>query len=137
MIFAEAYPKGTTDFTAILSRVRASNVDVLAAATYFEDAVAISRQLRAQRKPEDVRGDNRWGLPKFHEVLGQTAEFVYVPSPWEPELVTLRAGGLIPVARQYPGAKEFVERTGRSSRAPISRTTMQWATAAVRSWWRP
>jgi branched-chain amino acid transport system substrate-binding protein len=26
-----------------------------------------------------------------------------------PELVTLRAGGLIPIARQYPGAAEFVE----------------------------
>ena len=27
----------------------------------------------------------------------------------EAELVTLRAGGLIPIARQYPGAREFVE----------------------------
>ena len=26
-----------------------------------------------------------------------------------PELVELRAGGLIPIARQYPGAREFVE----------------------------
>ncbi len=48
-------------------------------------------------------------LPKFYELLGRTAEFVYVPSQWEPELVTLRAGGLIPIARQYPGAREFVE----------------------------
>ena len=48
-------------------------------------------------------------LPKFYEVLGRTAEFVYGPSQWEPELVMLRAGGLIPIARQYPGAREFVE----------------------------
>jgi len=48
-------------------------------------------------------------LPKFYEVLGRAAEFVYGPSQWEPELVTLRAGGLIPIARQYPGAREFVE----------------------------
>ena len=26
-----------------------------------------------------------------------------------PELVAIRAGGLIPIARQYPGAREFVE----------------------------
>jgi len=26
-----------------------------------------------------------------------------------PDLVDLRAGGLIPIARQYPGAREFVE----------------------------
>jgi len=48
-------------------------------------------------------------LPKFHEVLGRDAEFVYGATPWDPELVTLRAGGLIPIARQYPGAREFVE----------------------------
>jgi branched-chain amino acid transport system substrate-binding protein len=48
-------------------------------------------------------------LPEFYGLLGRTAEFVYANSQWEPELVTLRAGGLIPVARQYPGAREFVE----------------------------
>jgi len=52
-------------------------------------------------------------LPKFYEVLGRTAEFVYGPSRWEPELVTLRAGGLIPIACQYPGALEFVEAHNR------------------------
>ena len=48
-------------------------------------------------------------LPQFYETLGRAAEFVYGASTWEPELVTLRAGGLIPIARQYPGAREFVE----------------------------
>jgi branched-chain amino acid transport system substrate-binding protein len=48
-------------------------------------------------------------LPQFYKRLGPTAEFVYGASQWEPELVTLRAGGLIPIARQYPGAREFVE----------------------------
>jgi len=40
VVLAEAYPKGTTDFSGILGRVKAANPDVLAAATYFEDAVA-------------------------------------------------------------------------------------------------
>jgi branched-chain amino acid transport system substrate-binding protein len=48
-------------------------------------------------------------LPKFYETLGRAAEFVYGATQWEPELVTLRAGGLVPIARQYPGAREFVE----------------------------
>ena len=43
-------------------------------------------------------------------MLGRSAEFVYGAAQWEPELVTLlRAGELIPIARQYPGAREFVE----------------------------
>ena len=46
---------------------------------------------------------------KFYEVLGRDAEFVYGVAPCVPELVEVRAGGLIPIARQYPGAREFVE----------------------------
>jgi branched-chain amino acid transport system substrate-binding protein len=48
-------------------------------------------------------------LPKFYEVLGRDAEFVYGVTAWVPELVEIRAGGLIPIARQYPGVREFVE----------------------------
>ena len=38
VVLVEAYPRGTTDFSAILTKVRAANPDVLAAATYFDDA---------------------------------------------------------------------------------------------------
>lgn len=104
------YPKGTTDFTEILGRVRAANPDVLAAATYFDDAVALTRQQqRLDVNPKmfavTVGGD----LLKFYEILGRSAEFVYGAAQWDPALVTLRAGGLIPIARQYPGAKEFYD----------------------------
>jgi len=46
---------------------------------------------------------------RFYEVVGRDAEFAYGATPWLPELVEVRAGGLIPIARQYPGAREFVE----------------------------
>ena len=110
LVLSEAYAKGTTDFAPLLSRVRATNADVLAAATYFDDAVAITRALRELDVNPKMFGVTVGGdLPKFYETLGRSAEFVYGSSQWEPELVTLRAGGLIPIARQYPGAKEFVE----------------------------
>ena len=61
-------PKGTTDFSAILSKVRAANPDVLGAATYFEDAVAITRQLKAlDMNPKMYGADGRRGPPKFYE----------------------------------------------------------------------
>jgi branched-chain amino acid transport system substrate-binding protein len=110
VVFVEAYPKGHTDFSAILTRVRAANPDVLGAATYFDDAVAITRQMKQldvnpKMYAVTVGGD----LPRFYEILGKDAEFVYAASLWDPELVTIRASGLIPIARQYPGAREFVE----------------------------
>ena len=110
LVFAEAYPQGQADFSAILRRLGALNPDVLVAGTYFEDAVAISRQMKDIGVNPRMYGVTIGGdLPKFHETLGPTAEFVYGPTPWVPELVTLRAGGLVPIAREYPGAREFVE----------------------------
>ncbi len=110
VVLAEAYPKGTTDFTALVRKLRAANPDVVAAATYFDDAVAITRALKALDVNPKLFGVTVGGdLPKFYETLGRDAELVYGASQWEAELVTLRAGGLVPIARQYPGAKEFVE----------------------------
>lgn len=109
-VVVEAYPRQTKDFLPMLAKLKAANPDAVAAATYFDDAVAITRQMKtAGVNPKmhavTVGGD----LPKFYEMLGRDAEYVYGASQWLPELVTLRAGGLIPIARQYPGAREFTE----------------------------
>lgn len=114
VVLAESYPKGTTDFTALLRKVAAAKPDVIAAATYFDDSVAITRGLKALDINPRLFGVTVGGdLPKFYETLGRDAEFVYGGSQWMAELVTLRAGGLIPIARQYPGAAEFIEAHNR------------------------
>jgi branched-chain amino acid transport system substrate-binding protein len=111
VVLVETYPRGTTDFSAILTKVRAANPDVLGSATYFDDAVAITRQLKAVDVNPRMFGVTVGGdLPKFYEVLGRSAEFVYGAATWELELMALlRAGELVPLARRYPGAREFVE----------------------------
>ncbi len=111
VVLAEAYPKGTTSFGPLLTKVRAANPGALAVATYFEDAVAITRSIKETDVNPRMFGVTVGGdLPKFYEVLGRAAEFVYGATQWEPELMMLvREGMLIPVARRYPGAREFVE----------------------------
>jgi branched-chain amino acid transport system substrate-binding protein len=97
VVFVEAYPKGHTDFSAILTKVRAANPDVLGAASYFDDAVAITRQMRELNVNPKMYGVTVGGdLPKFYDLLGKNAEFVYGATQWEPEL-------------PYAGAKEFTE----------------------------
>jgi len=97
VVFVEAYPKGTTDFSMLLTKVRAANPDVLGAPTYFDDAVAITRQMKAVNVNPKMYGVTVGGdLPKFYELLGRDAEFVYGVTQWLPEL-------------RYPGAKEFVQ----------------------------
>ena len=110
IVFRGTYARGTKDFSPILTKVRAANPDAIGAATFFDDAVGITRDLkRLNMNPKMYGVTVGADLAKFHEMLGQDAEFVYGASQWMPELVTLRAGGMIPIARQYPGAKEFTE----------------------------
>ena len=97
VVFVEAYPKGNTDFSALLTKVRAANPDVLGAATYFDDALAITRQMKELNVNPKMFGVTVGGdLPKFYELLGKNAEFIYGATQWEPEL-------------PYPGGKEFAE----------------------------
>jgi hypothetical protein len=121
VVSVDPYPLGTTDFSAILTRVRGANPDVLGVVTAaFEDGVAITRQMKALNvNPRMVGMTPGVSLPRFYEVLGRDAEFVYIATHWLPELVEVRAGGLIPIARQYPGAREFVESSRKSPPAPL------------------
>ena len=110
VVVAESYPAKTTDFSALLNKIKAANPDVVAATSYFNDAVAIVRQMKEAGVDPRMTGVTAGGdLPKFYEVLGKSAEFIYGATQWEPELVKLRAGGVIPIASQFPGAREFVE----------------------------
>ena len=108
IVLAESYPRGTTDFGRILGRVKAASPDVLAAAAY--DVIVITRMLKQLGiNPKMFGATVEVALPEYYQSLGRDAEFAYGASTWEEELVTIRAGGLIPIARQYPGAREFVE----------------------------
>ena len=66
VVFQEAYPKGNTDFSAMLTKVKAANPDVIAASTYFDDAVAITRQMKELNVSAKMYGVTVGGdLPKF------------------------------------------------------------------------
>ncbi len=97
VVFQESYPKGITDFSATLTKVKAVNPDLVAAATYFDDAVALTRQMRELNVNPKMLGTTVGGdLPEFYDLLKQQAEYVYGASQWEPML-------------PYSGQKEFVE----------------------------
>jgi branched-chain amino acid transport system substrate-binding protein len=70
---------------------------VLGAATYFDDVVAITRQMKDLDVNVKMFGSTVGGdLPEYYKVLGKTAEYVYGASLWEPSL-------------PYPGARAFAE----------------------------
>ena len=47
MVSVDAFPLKTTNFSAILTKVRAADPDVLGGVTVFEDAAALIRQMKA------------------------------------------------------------------------------------------
>jgi branched-chain amino acid transport system substrate-binding protein len=97
VVFKEAYPKGNTDFSALLTKLRATNPDVLAAATYFDDAVALTRQMRELNVNPKMYGVTVGGdLPEFYDTLKQNAEYVYGATQWDPAL-------------PFPGNQEWFE----------------------------
>ncbi len=97
VVFTEAYPKGNTDFSGLLTKLRATNPDVVAAATYFDDAVALTRQMKELNVNPKMDGVTVGGdLPEFHDTLKQNAEYIYGATQWE-------------AALPYPGNKEFFE----------------------------
>jgi branched-chain amino acid transport system substrate-binding protein len=97
VVYQEAYPKGNTDFSALLTKVKAQNPDVVAAATYFDDAVALTRQMRELGVNPKMYGVTVGGdLPEFYDTLKQNAEYIYGATQWEPTL-------------PYPGNQEFFE----------------------------
>src|SRR3989441_6836204 len=87
VVFQEGYPKGNQDFSALLTKIRAANPDVLAASTYFDDAVAITRQMKELKLNPKMYGITEGGdLPEFYDLLKPNAEDIYVASQWEAAL---------------------------------------------------
>ena len=97
VVYQEAYPKGNTDFSALLTKVKAANPDVIAAGTYFDDAVALTRQMKELNVNPKMYGVTVGGdLPEFYDVLKQNAEYIYGATQWEHTL-------------PYPGNQEFFD----------------------------
>jgi len=97
LVFSETYPNGTTDFSDLLNKVKATKPDVLVAASIrLQDLVTITRQMRGVGLNVAMFSAVPYGLlPDYYKQLGKEAEFVYSGSFWETGLA-------------YPGNREFV-----------------------------
>ena len=97
LVFLESYPNSTTEFSGLLSKVKAAKPDVLVAGSVrLPDLVTITRQMREADLNVSMLSSVPYGLlPDYYRQLGKDAEFVYAGSFWE---------GTLP----YPGNQEFV-----------------------------
>jgi branched-chain amino acid transport system substrate-binding protein len=96
VVFHETYPPGTTDFSAILSRVKAAKPDLLVINYIPAEVIAMTRQMKQlDVNVKMLSATPGAGFLDYQKALGKMAEFVYAGSYWSPDL-------------PYPGNREFV-----------------------------
>ena len=97
VLMHDAYPKGTTDFSGMLIRMKALKPDVIVGGSYFDDAVATTRQMKELDVNPKMFGVTVGGdVPDFGKQLGKTGDYVFGSTQWADDV-------------KYPGAKEFTQ----------------------------
>jgi branched-chain amino acid transport system substrate-binding protein len=116
VVVHEMFPVGTSDFSAILNKVKAAKPDALLVGAPPADAIVITRQMRALELNVKMYGVTPGGsYPDYYKTLGKTAEFVYAGSYWDPSL-------------SYPGNGEFVAAYQKEfTRAPSANSASSYA----------
>jgi branched-chain amino acid transport system substrate-binding protein len=98
IVFEEEYGKATTDFAAMIQKMRRLKPDVVIGGSYLPDSTAFIRQAKENRLYAKIFAFAVGpGLPDFGKNLGSDAEDVMGNTQWEPTL-------------NIPGAKDFATR---------------------------
>jgi branched-chain amino acid transport system substrate-binding protein len=117
VVSLQSYPDSTTDFSEILSKLKAAKPDVLVAASArLDDLVAITRQMKEVDFNVKMLSSLPYGLlPEYYKRLGKDAEFVYSATFWE-------------AALPNPGNREFVAAYEKEfNRAPAVQSANSYA----------
>jgi branched-chain amino acid transport system substrate-binding protein len=87
VVYKEAYPTGTKDFSAMLAAMKSRNPDVLLAAGYTGDMTVIARQTAEVGINLKMLGVSLGPtLPGFVESLGSKANYILEPVQWAPNM---------------------------------------------------
>lgn len=93
VVLLQSYHKDEKDFTLLLEKIRASGAEAIFSNSYFADAVAQLRQMREiNLNPRMFAATIGPALPRFVVELGDSAEYVFGFSPWEPNPVLGHVG---------------------------------------------
>jgi branched-chain amino acid transport system substrate-binding protein len=96
VVFHETYLPGTTDFSAILNKVKETKPDLLVMNYIVAEVIAMTRQMKElDVNVKMLSATPGGGFLDYQKTLGNMAEFVYAGSYWDPSL-------------PYPGNLEFV-----------------------------
>lgn len=97
IVLHEEYPKGVTDISGLVTKIKGLNPDILFGGTYLGDALLIVRTCKELGyNPRILALSTAPALYEFYETLGKDAEFVVGEMQWS-------------IDAPYPGVPELVE----------------------------
>jgi branched-chain amino acid transport system substrate-binding protein len=97
VVFNETYPKGSSDFSALLTKVKQTGADVVFANSYLPDSQGIIRQSREMAVDAKMFAVAVGAAEPEFGNLGSTGEYVFGATQW---------GASMP----WPGNREFAAR---------------------------
>jgi len=97
VVLHEEYPKGATDISGLITKIKSLDPDILFGGTYLADALLVVRTCKELGyNPRLIALSTAPALNEFYETLGKDAEYVVGEMQWSTEA-------------PYPGVKEMVE----------------------------
>lgn len=99
VLMKEKYEAGSVDFKPLLSKVKASQADVIYMVSYVMDASLLMKQIKELRIEAKLfaGGAAGFAIPEFIDNAKDAAEYVITATLWTPQL-------------KYPGGKEYAEK---------------------------
>jgi branched-chain amino acid transport system substrate-binding protein len=99
VLLKEKYEAGSVDFKPLLSKVKASQPDVIFMVSYVMDASLLMKQIKELRIDAKLfaGGAAGFAIPEFIDNAKDAAEYVVTATLWTPQL-------------RYPGSKEYAEK---------------------------
>ncbi|RLA08508.1 MAG: hypothetical protein DRQ54_04290 [Gammaproteobacteria bacterium] len=109
IVFDEEYPEDNTDFTELVTRIKATRPDLVIGGTYLQDSIAFVREARRQNfSPNALAFTVGPALVEFGEALGADADGILGVVSW------MRSGH---VPMSYDFSFRYKEMTGRNAGA--------------------
>jgi branched-chain amino acid transport system substrate-binding protein len=88
VVFKESYPKGASDFSALLTKVKQLKPDVIFANSYLPDSQGIMRQAREQEVNAKLFAVAVGAAEPEFGNLGNTADYVFGATQWAANMKT-------------------------------------------------
>ncbi len=91
VVATETFADKDTDFAAQLTKIQATNPDVIAVAGLYQEGALIMKKMREMGMNQPVLGNNGFNSPEFLKLAGSAADNVMVATPWNPNRQTEKA----------------------------------------------